>query len=83
MRDDASVGNLPLVNAVLLGYPFAYCVSAMDVNDACRRLSTGQLLLLRCVHLWLSVRLCTGHRAMLMSHGGAMLAVPEGRCHVA
>jgi hypothetical protein len=45
--NQADIGVLPLVNGVVLGYPFIYNVTAGNVNCVSRKLSTIPLLLFR------------------------------------
>lgn len=67
LGEDEGIGNLPLVNGVLLGYPFVYYVTAENVNQASAWLSSSHLRLFRCCLLplefsgavpWRKCRLC-------------------------
>ena len=47
LPDDDTVGNLPFVNGVLLGYPFTYCVTQDTVAAVSARLSCEELVVFR------------------------------------
>lgn len=83
LGEDEGIGNLPLVNGVLLGYPFVYYVTAENVNRATAWLSASQLRLFRCC-LLLSAFFggCFGVTADCdrMSCGCRQKATPSRRC---
>lgn len=51
LPDATNEPNLPLFNAVLLGYPFAYSVTESNVNVVSRYLSAGSLSTFQCALL--------------------------------